>query len=64
MFPIPEICGFLTEDTKHHVFNTAERDEQASKVSDFFERVEHMHNEMNWQKDLKSKTDSDLNLHV
>ena len=55
MFPIPEICEYLTEETKHHVYHTAERDEQGSKVSDFFERVEDMYNEMIWQKDLKSK---------
>ena len=55
VFPIPEICGFLTDETKHHVFNTAERDEQGSKVSDFFERVEDMYNEMIWQRDLRGK---------
>ncbi|XP_053377799.1 inositol 1,4,5-trisphosphate receptor type 1-like isoform X4 [Mercenaria mercenaria] len=54
VFPIPEICGFLTDETKHHVFNTAERDEQGSKVSDFFERVEDMYNEMIWQRDLRA----------
>ncbi|KAL4226234.1 Inositol 1 [Mactra antiquata] len=54
VFPIPEICGFLTDETKHHVFNTAERDEQGSKVSDFFDRAEDMYNEMIWQRDLRA----------
>ena len=55
VFPIPEICEYLTEETKHHVFVSAERDEQGSKVADFFERVDDMYNEMIWQKDLKSE---------
>ncbi|XP_052781889.1 inositol 1,4,5-trisphosphate receptor type 1-like isoform X2 [Mya arenaria] len=54
VFPIPEICGFLTEETKVHVINTAERDEQGSKVSDFFERADDMYREMLWQRDLRS----------
>ena len=53
VFPIPEICGFLTEETKLHVYNTAERDEQGSKVADFFERVDDMYSEMIWQRDLR-----------
>ena len=53
VFPIPEICGFLTEETKLHLYNTAERDEQGSKVSDFFERVDDMYAEMLWQRDLR-----------
>ena len=60
VFPIPEICGFLTEETKHRVFTTAERDEQGSKVADFFERVEDMYNEMMWQRDLRGKVQGSL----
>ena len=55
VFPIPEICGFLTEETKVHVFNTAERDEQGSKVADFFERVDDIYSEMIWQRDLRGR---------
>lgn len=63
MFPIPEICGFLTEETKLHVYNTAERDEQGSKVADFFERVEDMYSEMIWQRDLRGELlDTNTNL--
>lgn len=50
VFPIPEICEYITTDTKIKVLNTAERDDQGSKVADFFERTEHMFNEMKWQK--------------
>lgn len=53
MFPIPEICGYLTRDTKNKVFYTAELDDQGSKVSDFFEKTDDMFNEMKWQKKLR-----------
>uniref|UniRef100_A0A182YMW4 Uncharacterized protein n=1 Tax=Anopheles stephensi TaxID=30069 RepID=A0A182YMW4_ANOST len=42
VFPIPEICEYLTKDTKVRVLNTAERDDQGSKVADFFDRHEAM----------------------
>lgn len=32
VFPIPEICEYLTNDTKVKVLNTAELDDQGSKV--------------------------------
>jgi len=53
VFPIPEMCEYLTEETKLRVFHTAERDDQGSKVSDFFERTENMLHEMQWQKKLR-----------
>jgi len=53
VFPIPEMCEYLTEDTKFRVFNTAERDDQGSKVSEFFQKVDDMFNEMKWQKKLR-----------
>ncbi|KAF3428798.1 hypothetical protein E2986_14032 [Frieseomelitta varia] len=53
VFPIPEICELITLDTKIKVLNTTERDDQGSKVSDFFERTEDMFNEMKWQKKLR-----------
>ncbi|XP_046681904.1 inositol 1,4,5-trisphosphate receptor isoform X6 [Homalodisca vitripennis] len=55
VFPIPEICEYLTHDTKVKIFHTAERDDQGSKVSDFFERTEDMFNEMRWQKKLRGQ---------
>ncbi|XP_044006892.1 inositol 1,4,5-trisphosphate receptor isoform X3 [Aphidius gifuensis] len=56
VFPIPEICELITIDTKMKVFNTAELDDQGSKVSDFFERTEDMFNEMKWQKKLRGQS--------
>ncbi|XP_071518112.1 inositol 1,4,5-trisphosphate receptor [Panulirus ornatus] len=55
VFPIPEICNYLTKETKQRVYNTAERDEQGTKVTDFFEKCNDMFIEMQWQKKLKSQ---------
>ncbi|XP_018320612.1 inositol 1,4,5-trisphosphate receptor isoform X2 [Agrilus planipennis] len=55
VFPIPEICEYITTDTKIKVLHTAEKDDQGSKVADFFERTEEMFNEMKWQKKLRAQ---------
>lgn len=55
VFPIPEICEYLTHDTKVKILNTAERDDQGSKVADFFDRTDAMFNEMKWQKKLRGQ---------
>ncbi|XP_069094959.1 inositol 1,4,5-trisphosphate-gated calcium channel ITPR3 [Pleurodeles waltl] len=54
VFPVPNICEFLTNETKHRVFTTTEQDEQGSKVSDFFDQSDFLHNEMEWQRKLRS----------
>uniref|UniRef100_A0A146L7A0 Inositol 1,4,5-trisphosphate receptor n=1 Tax=Lygus hesperus TaxID=30085 RepID=A0A146L7A0_LYGHE len=55
VFPIPEICEYITHETKAKVLHTAERDDQGSKVSDFFEKSEDMFSEMKWQKKLRGQ---------
>ena len=55
VFPIPEICEYLTADTKRKTYLTAERDDQGSKVADFFAKSEDMYIEMTWQKNLRSQ---------
>lgn len=55
VFPIPEMCEYLTHDTKVRVFHTAERDDQGSKVAAFFHRVDDMFDEMKWQKKLRGQ---------
>ncbi|KAK4321538.1 hypothetical protein Pmani_007659 [Petrolisthes manimaculis] len=55
VFPKPEICKYLTKETKQRVYFTAERDEQGTKVTDFFEKCNDMYLEMLWQKKLKSQ---------
>lgn len=54
VFPIPEICEYLTEDTKITTYTNAEKDDQGSKVADFFFKVDDMFQEMQWQKKLRS----------
>jgi len=56
VFPIPEICEYLTEETRHRVYMTAERDDQNSKVTDFFSRTDTLFAEMKWQKKLRCKS--------
>ncbi|XP_017780207.1 PREDICTED: inositol 1,4,5-trisphosphate receptor isoform X5 [Nicrophorus vespilloides] len=53
VFPIPEICEYITTDTKYKILTTAERDDQGSKVAEFFDRTDAMFNEMKWQKKLR-----------
>ncbi|GFW93920.1 inositol 1,4,5-trisphosphate receptor type 1 [Trichonephila clavipes] len=55
VFPVPQICEFLTRESKMQVYFKAERDEQGSKVSDFFERTDDLFNEMKWQKKLRGQ---------
>uniref|UniRef100_A0A8C4VNA4 Inositol 1,4,5-trisphosphate receptor n=1 Tax=Gopherus evgoodei TaxID=1825980 RepID=A0A8C4VNA4_9SAUR len=54
IFPVPSICEFVTRETKYRLFTTTEQDEQGSKVSDFFDQSSFLHNEMEWQKKLRS----------
>ena len=53
VFPIPEICRFLTEETKKTTFFETEMDDKDSKIADFFERSTSMYREMAWQKKLQ-----------
>ena len=55
VFPVPQICEFLTSESKGKVYYNAERDEQGSKVFEFFERADDLFNEMNWQKRLRGR---------
>ncbi|XP_060036772.1 inositol 1,4,5-trisphosphate receptor type 1 [Erinaceus europaeus] len=55
VFPVPSICEFLTQESKLRIYYTTERDEQGSKINDFFLRSEDLFNEMNWQKKLRAQ---------
>ena len=55
VFPIPEMCEYLTNDKKVRVFNTTECDDQGSKVAAFFEAVDDTFDEMKWQKKLRGQ---------
>ncbi|XP_026523646.1 inositol 1,4,5-trisphosphate receptor type 2 isoform X5 [Notechis scutatus] len=54
VFPVPNVCEFLTHESKCRVFNTTERDEQGSKVNDFFQQTEDLYNEMKWQRKIRN----------
>ncbi|CAI5664572.1 unnamed protein product [Oreochromis niloticus] len=53
VFPVPNICEYLTEESKMRVFTTTERDDQGSKVNDFFHQFDNLYNEMRWQKKIR-----------
>ncbi|XP_043943593.1 inositol 1,4,5-trisphosphate receptor type 2 isoform X2 [Protopterus annectens] len=54
VFPVPNICEYLTQESKCRVFNTTERDDQGSKVNDFFVQSEDLYNEMKWQRKIRN----------
>ncbi|XP_017278513.1 inositol 1,4,5-trisphosphate receptor type 2 isoform X2 [Kryptolebias marmoratus] len=53
VFPVQNICQYLTEESKMRVFTTTERDDQGSKVNDFFQQFDNLYNEMKWQKKIR-----------
>ncbi|KAF7640278.1 hypothetical protein Mgra_00000106 [Meloidogyne graminicola] len=55
LFPINDICEFLTNETKHSIFINTEKDAQGSKINDFFDKWPNLYNEMKWQKKLQDK---------
>uniref|UniRef100_A0A914YSR1 Inositol 1,4,5-trisphosphate receptor n=1 Tax=Panagrolaimus superbus TaxID=310955 RepID=A0A914YSR1_9BILA len=55
VFPIHEICSYLTPETKQNIFVNTERDAQGSKVQDFFNGWDAMYEEMKWQKKLQNR---------
>uniref|UniRef100_A0A6I8N225 Inositol 1,4,5-trisphosphate receptor n=1 Tax=Ornithorhynchus anatinus TaxID=9258 RepID=A0A6I8N225_ORNAN len=54
VFPVPNICEYLTRESKSRVFNSTDRDEQGSKVNHFFQQTEDLYSEMKWQKKIRS----------
>uniref|UniRef100_A0A9J7Y520 Inositol 1,4,5-trisphosphate receptor n=1 Tax=Cyprinus carpio carpio TaxID=630221 RepID=A0A9J7Y520_CYPCA len=55
VFPVPNICSFLTNESKLRVYYGTERDEQGSKINDFFLHADDLFNEMRWQKKLRAQ---------
>ncbi|CAF2145181.1 unnamed protein product [Rotaria magnacalcarata] len=46
VFPVPQLCEFLTNEKKQKVFITCEQDQQGSKVKDFFEQFSEIFEEL------------------
>uniref|UniRef100_A0A913HZP3 Inositol 1,4,5-trisphosphate receptor n=1 Tax=Strongyloides stercoralis TaxID=6248 RepID=A0A913HZP3_STRER len=55
VFPIYDICLYLTPETQNYIYMNTERDNQGSKVTGFFEKWEHLYNEMKWQRKLENR---------
>lgn len=55
VFPVPEVCNYLTSETKWQVFTKSQTDQKGSKITDFVSKFEDMYQEMLWQKNLRSK---------
>uniref|UniRef100_A0A0N4ZIS5 Inositol 1,4,5-trisphosphate receptor n=1 Tax=Parastrongyloides trichosuri TaxID=131310 RepID=A0A0N4ZIS5_PARTI len=55
VFPIYDICLYLTPETQNFVYMNTERDNQGSKVTDFFEKWEQLYDEMKWQRKLENR---------
>ncbi|EYC31372.1 hypothetical protein Y032_0004g2120 [Ancylostoma ceylanicum] len=55
VFPIHEICSFLTKETKQNVYNNTEKDAQGSKVTEFFDQWPALYEEMKWQRKLQDR---------
>ncbi|XP_065197273.1 inositol 1,4,5-trisphosphate receptor type 1-like isoform X2 [Sycon ciliatum] len=53
IFPVPQICNFLTDDSKEKVQASVEPDNQGSKVPGFADRIPKLYQEMEWQRALK-----------
>ena len=64
MFPIPEICEYLTKETQTRVHTTVERDEQGSKVQGFFDQCDYLFDEMKWQKKLRGNNGRFLSIYI
>uniref|UniRef100_A0A915JZJ7 Uncharacterized protein n=1 Tax=Romanomermis culicivorax TaxID=13658 RepID=A0A915JZJ7_ROMCU len=56
VFPVPNICSYLSHETKERVYLSTERDVQGSKVTDFFDKFDLLYKEMVWQEKLRSRT--------
>lgn len=55
VFPVPQICEYLTDETKSQVFHDTEQDERGSKIPSFFQKVDDLFEEMKWQRELQTK---------
>ncbi|KAJ1362417.1 hypothetical protein KIN20_021953 [Parelaphostrongylus tenuis] len=55
VFPIHEICSYLTKETKQNIYNNTERDNQGSKVTEFFDHWPALYQEMKWQRKLQDR---------
>lgn len=55
VFPVPQICEYLTHETKTSVYHNTEQDERGCKIPNFFQTVDNLFDEMKWQRELQTK---------
>lgn len=55
VFPVPQICEYLTHETKLNIYHNTEQDERGSKIPAFFQSVDDLFDEMKWQRELQTK---------
>lgn len=55
VFPVPQICEYLTHETKSNVYQNTEQDERGSKIPNFFQCVDDLFDEMKWQEELQTE---------
>lgn len=53
IFPIHDICAYLSAETKQSIYVNTEKDAQGSKVTDFFNKWPQLFEEMKWQRKLQ-----------
>ena len=53
IFPIHDICAYLSVETKQSIYVNTEKDAQGSKVTDFFNKWPQLFEEMKWQRKLQ-----------
>ena len=59
VFPVPNVCQFLTKESKEKVIHKTKCNEQGSKVDDFFRQTQQLFEEMQCQKELRGKKDGE-----
>jgi len=55
VFPVPQICEYLTHETKLNVYHNTEQDERGCKIPHFFQSIDDLFDEMKWQRELQTK---------
>ena len=53
VFQVPQICEYLTEETKLKTYLYTEKDQQNSKITSFFDSMDSMYDEIRWQSQLQ-----------
>eukprot|EP00127_Corallochytrium_limacisporum_P001389 Clim_evm11s55 gene=Clim_evmTU11s55 len=53
IFPIPEVCKFLTQESMEQLVDEAQEDEDGSLVSYYYDQFDRLYREMRWQQRIQ-----------